>query len=41
MIIAFLYTEPTNAQLIVNSYAAPTCFDAIVSSSGSSYLVPC
>ena len=29
-----MYTEPTNAQLIVNRYAAPTYFDTIVSSVG-------
>jgi len=36
-----LYTEPTNAQLIVNCYAPPTYFDTIVSSPDSSQSVPC
>jgi len=30
VITALLYTESTNAQLIVNCYAAPTYFDTIV-----------
>ena len=36
VIIAFLYTEPTNSQLIVYCYAAHKYFDTIVSSSGRS-----
>jgi len=37
VIIAFLYTEPTEEQLIVNCYAAPTCVYTILSSWRSWY----
>jgi len=36
----FLYTEPTNTILIVNYYVTSSCFNNIVSSSGSSQLLP-
>jgi len=40
VIIAFLYTEPTNSQLLVNCYAPPTHLDTTVSSPDSSQSVP-
>ena len=39
-IILFLFSKMTNKSAVTINYRTPTCFDTIVSSSGSSYSVP-